>query len=157
MGPPRPPLLLVLLLSACGGAATASPTTLDYYFASDPRSLDPALSTDVPTGEVAALLFDNLTRFDVDGGLVPGLARSWDTDRAGTTYTFHLRKGPVFHDGRTISARDVRASFLRALAPRIHRGPWLAALSHPRRPGLLREPGRLGRGHPRAGRHARSC
>lgn len=117
MGPPRPPLLLVLLLSACGGAATASPTTLDYYFASDPRSLDPALSTDVPTGEVAALLFDNLTRFDVDGALVPGLARSWDADRAGTTYTFHLRKGPVFHDGRTISARDVRASFLRALAP----------------------------------------
>ncbi|HEY8105967.1 MAG TPA: ABC transporter substrate-binding protein [Gemmatimonadales bacterium] len=118
MGPPRPPLLLVLLLlSACGGAATASPTTLDYYFASDPRSLDPALSTDVPTGELAALLFDNLTRFDVDGALVPGLARSWDTDRAGTTYTFHLRQGPVFHDGRTISARDVRASFLRALAP----------------------------------------
>jgi peptide/nickel transport system substrate-binding protein/oligopeptide transport system substrate-binding protein len=117
MGPPRPPLLLLLVLSACGGAATASPTTLDYYFASDPRSLDPALSTDVPTGEVATLLFDNLTRFDVDGALVPGLARAWDTDRAGTTYTFHLRKGPVFHDGRTISARDVRASFLRALAP----------------------------------------
>lgn len=117
MGPRRPPLLLLLLLSACGGAAPPSPTTLNYYFGSDPRSLDPALSTDVPTGEVAALLFDNLTQFDVDGRVVPGLARSWETDRAGTTYTFHLRAGPAFHDGRPISARDVRASFLRALSP----------------------------------------
>ena len=117
MGPRWPPLLLLLVLSACGGAAPPSPTTLDYYFGSDPRSLDPALSTDVPTGEVAALLFDNLTQFDVNGGLVPGLARSWEIDRAGTTYTFHLRSGPAFHDARPISARDVRASFLRALSP----------------------------------------
>ncbi|HTC23097.1 MAG TPA: ABC transporter substrate-binding protein [Gemmatimonadales bacterium] len=117
MGLCRPPLLLVLALSACGGAGRSSASTLDYYFGSDPRSLDPALSTDVPTGELAALLFDNLTRFDVDGSLVPGLAHAWETDRAGTTYTFHLRKGPAFHDGRLITARDVRASFLRALAP----------------------------------------
>lgn len=117
MGPRWPPLLLLLVLSACGGAAPPSPTTLDYYFGSDPRSLDPALSTDVPTGEVAALLFDNLTEFDVNGGLVPGLARSWEIDRAGTTYTFHLRSGPAFQDARPISARDVRASFLRALSP----------------------------------------
>src|SRR5690348_8198045 len=117
MGPRRPPVLLVLVLSACGGAATSSPTTLDYYFGSDPRSLDPALSTDVPTGEVASLLFDNLTRFDVDGTLVPGLARSWTVDRSGTTYTFHLRSGAAFHDGRPILAKDVGASFRRALAP----------------------------------------
>ena len=117
MGPRRPPVLLVLVLSACGGAATPSPTTLDYYFGSDPRSLDPALSTDVPTGEVASLLFDNLTRFDVDGTLVPGLARSWTIERSGTSYTFHLRSGAAFHDGRPILAKDVRDSFRRALAP----------------------------------------
>jgi len=117
MGPRRPPLLLVLVLSACGGAAPSSSTNLDYYFGSDPRSLDPALSSDVPTGEVTALLFDNLTRFDVDGALVPGLAGRWETSHTGTTYTFHLRSGPAFHDGRPIAAKDVRASFLRALAP----------------------------------------
>ncbi len=117
MGPRWPPLLLVLVLSACGGAAPSSSTNLDYYFGSDPRSLDPALSTDVPTGELTALLFDNLTRFDVDGALVPGLAARWETSHAGTTYTFHLRSGPAFHDGRPIGAKDVRASFLRALAP----------------------------------------
>lgn len=112
----RPYLLAVaLMLAACadqGGAAS-----LNYYFTYDPRSLDPALSTDVPTGEVVSLLFDNLTQFDADAQLEPGLARSWETDPLGRTYTFHLRKGATFHDGRPIKADDVRASILRALDP----------------------------------------
>src|SRR5438093_1242399 len=95
-------LAAALVLTACadqGGAAT-----LNYYFTYDPRSLDPALSTDVPTGEVVALLFDNLTQFDADAQLRPGLARSWEIDALGRTYTFHLRKDAAFHDGRPIKA-----------------------------------------------------
>jgi ABC-type transport system substrate-binding protein len=108
-------LAIVLALPACadpGGSAT-----LNYYFTYDPRSLDPALSTDVPTGEVVSLLFDNLTQFDADAKLIPGLARSWETDAEGRRYTFHLRQDATFHDGRPIKAADVRASMLRALAP----------------------------------------
>jgi peptide/nickel transport system substrate-binding protein/oligopeptide transport system substrate-binding protein len=104
-------------LTACGGDAGGGATTLNYYFSYDPRSLDPALSTDVPTGELAGLLFDNLTQFDPDGRLVPGLARAWESDPAGRVYTFHIRHGATFHDGRAIGAREVRASFERALAP----------------------------------------
>ena len=62
----------VIGLVACGPKGPSR--TLEYYFTYDPRSLDPAFSTDVPTGEVDALLFDNLTQFDVDGRLAPGLA-----------------------------------------------------------------------------------
>ena len=108
------PVLLVAV-AACGSHAPSR--TLEYYFTADPRSLDPALSTDVPSGEVVTLLFDNLTRFDVDGHLVPDLARSWDVDPTGITYTFHLRPGVRFHDGRPLTALDVAASFRRALAP----------------------------------------
>src|SRR5688572_32595367 len=108
-------LTAIVALAACGDSA--SEKTLNYYFTYDPRSLDPALSTDVPTGEVVSLLFDNLTQFDPDARLKPGLARSWETDAAGLTYTFHLRQEATFHDGRPIKAEDVRASFLRALAP----------------------------------------
>ncbi len=106
----------VVLATACGSDA-GSGTPARYYCSYDPRSLDPALSTNVPTGEAVSLLFDNLTRFDVDGRLVPGLAASWDVDPAGRVYTFRLRRGPTFHDGRTITADGVRASFLRVLAP----------------------------------------
>ena len=80
--------LTAFVLTGCGNGADRA--TLNYFFTYDPRSLDPALSTDVPTGEVVALLFDNLTQFDADAQLTPGLARSWETDAAGlsvgTTY-----------------------------------------------------------------------
>ena len=104
-----------LAFAACGDQGGQA--TLNYYFSYDPRSLDPALSTDVPTGEVVSLLFDNLTQFDADAQLRPGLARSWETDSSGRTYTFHLRQDAAFHDGRPIRAEQIRASLLRALAP----------------------------------------
>jgi ABC-type transport system substrate-binding protein len=108
-------LASALTLTACadqgGGAA------LNYYFTYDPRSLDPALSTDVPTGEVVSLLFDNLTQFDADAQLKPGLATRWETDPSGRIYTFYLRQNATFHDGRPLKAGQVRASLLRALAP----------------------------------------
>jgi len=109
-----------VVLAACGGGDTGS--SLNYFFTYDPRSLDPALSTDVPTGEVVALLFDNLTQFDPDARLVPGLARTWETDPSGRKYTFHLRRDASFHDGRRVTAADVRASMLRALAPKTSGG-----------------------------------
>jgi peptide/nickel transport system substrate-binding protein/oligopeptide transport system substrate-binding protein len=108
-------LFLFVALASCD--SPSSPHRLDYYFYYDPRSLDPALSTDVPTGEVVALIFDNLTQFDADGLLRPGLARSWETDAAGLRYTFHLRRDARFHDGRPVRADDVRRSYLRALDP----------------------------------------
>src|SRR5881396_639396 len=86
-----------------------------YYERDDPRSLDPALSTDVTTGEMIALLFDGLTQFDGDGRLLPalsGLLSSGRTgrgaDRTGRRYVFHLRAGVSFHDGRPVVAADVK-------------------------------------------------
>ena len=108
-------LASILVLPAC--ADRGGEATLDYYFSYDPRSLDPALSTDVPTGEVVSLLFDNLTQFDADAELKPGLARTWEVSSTGRVYTFHLRPNATFHNGRPIRASDVRASMLRALAP----------------------------------------
>jgi peptide/nickel transport system substrate-binding protein/oligopeptide transport system substrate-binding protein len=105
----------LILLTACGDGADSR--TLQYYFTYDPRSLDPALSTDVPTGEVIALLFDNLTQFNVDGDLEPGIATSWETDSTGTVYTFRLRQNARFHDGSPVTAEKIRQTYLRALDP----------------------------------------
>jgi len=105
----------VALLAACGGDSAGR--TLNHALSNDPRSLDPARSTDVTTGEVTALLFDNLVQVDEDGRVQPGLALRWDVDPTGTVYTFHLRGGVRFHDGTPLSARQVRASLLRGLDP----------------------------------------
>jgi len=106
------PLMLVACGSKSGGA-----TALAYYETYDPRSLDPALSTDVPTGEMVSYVFDGLTAFDVNGRLLPGLADRWTIGRDGQRYVFHLRPGVRFHDGRAFTAADVRATFLRVLDP----------------------------------------
>ncbi|HLB81655.1 MAG TPA: ABC transporter substrate-binding protein [Gemmatimonadales bacterium] len=109
---------------ACGGTAAGS-AGLVYYESYDPRSLDPALSTDVPTGEMVTLAFDGLTQFDPDGRLEPALADRWTASRDGRRYVFHLRAGVKFHNGTPLTSAAVRASFLRVLAPATKGGrPW---------------------------------
>src|SRR5213083_1894091 len=114
--------------TACGGKrAGAGGRGLTYYESYDPRSLDPALSTDVPTGEMVTLAFDGLTQFDADGRLLPALADRWTTGRDGNgrEYVFHLRPGVKFHDGTPLTAAAVRASMLRVLSPATKGGrPW---------------------------------
>lgn len=107
--------LALVLAAACGDRGPAN-TTLHYYLTADPVTLDPALSTDVQSGEVVTTIFDNLVRYDLDGHLVPDLATHWEVDSTGLHYTFHLRSGVTFSTGRPLTAHDVEASILRALA-----------------------------------------
>jgi len=109
---------------ACSRAA-AGRAGLVYYESYDPRSLDPALSTDVPTGEMVTLAYDRLTQFDPDGRLEPALADRWTASRDGRRYVFHLRAGVKFHNGTPLTPAAVRVSFLRVLAPGTKGGrPW---------------------------------
>jgi peptide/nickel transport system substrate-binding protein/oligopeptide transport system substrate-binding protein len=117
-------LLLPTLLLACGGGGDGSNrhTLVDARDNYDPRSLDPALSTDVPTGRAVAYLFDGLTRFTPDAQVVPGLATSWETSPDGSVYTFHLRRGVTFTDGTPFVARQVLTSWQRVLDPKVRGG-----------------------------------
>ena len=69
---------LALVVVACGGGGDGPNrrTIIDSRDNYDPRSLDPALSTDVPTGRAVGYLFDGLTRFTPDAKVVPALATS---------------------------------------------------------------------------------
>jgi ABC-type transport system substrate-binding protein len=125
---PRPAPLAALLVglaaagpAACGGGDAGGSdrhSIVDSRDTEDPRSLDPALSTDVPTGRAVSYLFDGLTRFEPDARVAPGLAERWDVSPDGRTYTFHLRRGVTFHDGTPFVARHVAASWRRALDPK---------------------------------------
>src|SRR3954470_23099631 len=67
-----------------------------------------------------APMFDNLIRHDPrDSGktIIPDLAHSWEISKDGTTYTFFLRKGVLFHDGAELTADDVKATFDRIARP----------------------------------------
>lgn len=105
-------------LVACAGERPSASAPLVYYESYDPRSIDPALSTDVPTGEMVTLAYDGLTRFDVNGRLQPALSDRWTTDARGLRYVFHLRAGVRFADSTPVTAAAVRSSFLRVLDPK---------------------------------------
>src|ERR1700755_1193955 len=111
-------LAAFVALTSCGGrGAPTRDELIDSRDNYDPRSLDPAVSTDVPTGRAVGYLFDGLTRFTPDAKVQPAIAERWDVSADGTTYTFHLRSGVTFHDGSPLTARTVVASWHRALAP----------------------------------------
>jgi peptide/nickel transport system substrate-binding protein len=111
-------------LASCSGPGGPPDrrTLIDSRDNNDPRSLDPALSVDVPTGRAVGYLFDGLTRFDPAANVEPGLATRWETSADGLTYTFHLRNGVTFHDGSAFTARDVVSSWQRTLDPKLKGG-----------------------------------
>jgi len=51
-----------------------------------------------------------LTEVGKDGSLQPGIAESWDSSPDASEWTFNLRKGITFHDGRKLTPADVIAS-----------------------------------------------
>jgi peptide/nickel transport system substrate-binding protein len=78
---------------------------------SEPRDLDPNSLRDEMGLQLAPNLYSRLVMLDVEGGLHPDLAASWTVDPTGLVYTFHLRPGVRWHDGRPFGAADVRWTF----------------------------------------------
>ena len=83
-----------------------------------PRTLDPSLSTDIYAVTLIQQIFDGLVQFDQNLNVVPALATSWTVSRDKLTYTFTLREGVRFHNGRLVTAEDFVYSFTRILNPK---------------------------------------
>ena len=60
-------------------------------------------------------VFDTLTRTGEEAQILPWLAESFEAEDGGRRFRFRLRDGVRFHDGRPLTARDVRYSFERVL------------------------------------------
>ena len=59
-------------------------------------------------GEINILIFNGLTAHNEKNEVVPGLAEKWEYDEATYTYTFHLRDGVKWQDGKPLTAEDVK-------------------------------------------------
>jgi len=57
-------------------------------------------------------VFDNLTEVAADGSLVGELAESWEASADAITWTFKLRQGVTFHNGKAFGADDVIESLM---------------------------------------------
>jgi oligopeptide transport system substrate-binding protein len=83
----------------------------------DPPTLDPALTSDVESATYIVEIYSGLVGFDKDLKIVPDVAESWEVSNDGMTYTFKMREDVVFHDGRPVTAQDVKYSLERAADP----------------------------------------
>ncbi|MBI2162336.1 MAG: ABC transporter substrate-binding protein [Candidatus Rokubacteria bacterium] len=113
-------LMLLATLVACvaaGPAAAQAPQSLVVQVATEPPGLD---LTANPASAIAAVVHYNiqesLVKVDRTGKIVPWLAERWHT-ADNRNYTFFLKRGVRFHNGRELRAADVRFVFQRAMNP----------------------------------------
>src|SRR5215467_11133935 len=76
----------------------------------EPLTLDTVATTATQTSNITHAVFEELLAFDANWHVRPMLADSVETSRDGLTYTFKLRKGVKFHNGKEMTSEDVVAS-----------------------------------------------
>jgi peptide/nickel transport system substrate-binding protein len=114
-------LALILLMMACGSQETLVGTGIRVGLDGSIATLDPRVAVEARAMQIAPLIYSSLLELDEQGNLVPDLAFSWSQPDA-RTYLFRLRRGVRFHDGREVTAEDVRATFTSIMDP-LHGSP----------------------------------
>ncbi|MEW6232754.1 MAG: ABC transporter substrate-binding protein [Chloroflexota bacterium] len=120
-----------LLGAACGPTPAATPApatpppgkpkaggTLTFATSIDVPSLEPHLEAADAWHRRKALIYENLTWVDNDVVVKPQLAESWEI-KDDVIYTFKLRQGVKFHNGKEMDAEDVKYSLERQLDPKV--------------------------------------
>ncbi len=111
-------LLALLVLSLIGCRRGAESGTLVIVIEATPRGFDPRFSTVNPySARLMQLIYDTLVvkneRFEFVGSLAERFTESADQK----TFTFHLRPGVTFHDGKLLTSADVKYTFDTLLSP----------------------------------------
>lgn len=117
----------VLGATAAGMTLSAAIATADKVEAATPKSggilrlgvsegatsdsLDPATYTNGFSQNLAGCVLNRLTEIGNDGQLYPELAESFEASKDAASWTFKLRRGVEFHNGKSLTSDDVIASF----------------------------------------------
>ncbi len=125
-------ILVAALLAGCGGSSSgggssssASPSgdqpilrigAFPYWF----TAMQPFTSGGTPDSFGFQQMYPALVQFPEGKTVAPDLAESWETSADGLTWTFKLRSGAVWSDGKPITAKD--AAFMINTAARLQTG-----------------------------------
>ncbi len=82
---------------------------------SEPDQLDPHMTSAYASFQVLENVYDTLVQPADDLSMEPALAESWEISDDNLTWTFTLRDGVKFHNGRELVADDVVYSFDRII------------------------------------------
>jgi peptide/nickel transport system substrate-binding protein len=78
-----------------------------------PPTLDPHFSSAISTRNIAMHIFETLITRDENNDIIDELAESHAASADGLTYTFKLRQGVRFHNGKEMTSADVKGSYER--------------------------------------------
>lgn len=127
-------LWLGLLNCGCHNDKLVNKQVFYYNESTGTQTLDPAFAKNQAVMWAVHQLYNTLVEIDSGLNIVPSLAKSWDISADRLTYTFHLRKGILFHDnevfpggkGRPFTANDVVYSFQRIMDKSVaSSGAWI--------------------------------
>ncbi len=87
----------------------------------DPKTFNPITENESSSQDIIRLLFMGLVVVDTQTQDVrPGLAHKWDVSADQKTWTFHLRKGVIWSDGKPLTADDVVFTWQVVYDPKIN-------------------------------------
>lgn len=111
-------MLLPLPLLASASTTPTEGGSIVVSYKNDVATLDPAIGYDWQNWTMIKNLFEGLMGYKPGTSeLEPRLAKSYTISDDGATYTFELRDGVMFHNGRVMTAKDVKYSWERAINP----------------------------------------
>ncbi|GAA1407332.1 ABC transporter substrate-binding protein [Glutamicibacter uratoxydans] len=118
----------VMNLTDSTPAAAGELDTLKWSLYAEPYSLDYAYAFDYSDNQVLANICEPLLRLNPDLSVAPGLAAKWENPTP-TTWVYTIRKNVKFHDGTTLTPKDVVASLNRHLDPEVG-SSWYSAFAN---------------------------
>lgn len=103
----------IALAQGSNSAKAAPGSTLRVSLNTELQVLDPIVTTTNATRVFAHMVFDTLVGVNGKGEYKPQMLEDWAVSEDRLTYTFTLREGLAFSDGRPVTAEDCVASLLR--------------------------------------------
>lgn len=104
-------VLLIVLLTSNFAFATEEVNSLRIGVTREIDSLSPFLSWSITGDEIFMLIYDPLVRVDENLKTTPGLAETWSLSDDNLTWTFVLYDNAKWHDGKPVTAEDVKYSY----------------------------------------------
>ena len=114
---------VLMALPAVTLAGPKTGGTLVIGESADLNNVDPHRGVTKISGKAMSLICESLVISKLDGSPGPGLAKSWELSEGGKVWTFHLVKGAKWHNGREMTANDIKWNFERMLNKET-RSPW---------------------------------
>jgi len=103
---------VILSFTGCASSASSGGTTKNasdlsntlVYAGENTDTINPVVTGQ---SELVSIIFSGLMKYDASGNPIVDLAKSYTYDENSLTYTFNLRHGVLWHDGKPLTAEDV--------------------------------------------------